>query len=306
MPALHKLFLATALTALTAPAWAALTYTASGNYNVGSGATGITPTHCNMSNDATSTSQDVLKFDGDTGGNIGIHAYSCLDAGVTDFGSRASGDGTFHAWSEASVIGTLNTAENDTFSFFINPGEVGAFGSASFAAGEFQKAKLTIKLVIDNVVYLDEVWKAEVGTAGNLTGSNYLSSGISSVNSNSTSGSGYFSHNVQGGWFSFSLGSAGVHSIEYVMTSEASGNLLSTSACTAVLQDNGPNGDVAAAVAAAPQPFASYCGAGARTGDPFNDPIARPLPPTDLPEPMTAGLALTALLAAAGARRRRH
>lgn len=304
MPAFHKLCLAAALTALTAPAWAALTYTASGNYNVGLGATALTPTACDYSSPASSTSQDVLQFNGDGSNNIAIHAYSCLDAGNTDFGSRASGDGSFYAWSSASVIGTLNTAEVDSFSFFINPGEVGAFGSTAFTAAEFQKAKLTIKLVIDGIVHLDEVWTAQVGEGGVLTNTSYVSNGQDSVNSTFTSGSGYASYNVLGGNFSYALGTAGDHTIEYVMTSEAIGNLEFTTACTAVLQGQGPN--AAAAAQADPQAFAARCGAGARTGDPFNDPIATALPPNDLPEPMTAGLALTALLAAASARRRKH
>ena len=95
------------------------------------------------------------------------------------------------------------------------------------------------------------------------------------------------------------------------MKSVASGNVLTTGICTAYLQGN-KNQQGAARVAAnaeAPegpvtdQPFTSYCGAGARSGAPFPDaePIARAV---ELLEPMTAGRTLTALLAAAGVRRR--
>jgi MYXO-CTERM domain-containing protein len=139
-------------------------------------------------------------------------------------------------------------------------------------------------------------------------------------------GDNYFSYGLQGGSFTIKLAD-GWHDLSYLMTAEASGNVIGSSVCSAVLYGNGPNGggDVALLAAEIPQEggpqagevFTSYCGAGARTGDPFydpqtgqvgsfaiDDPIARAQAVNDLPEPVSAGLTLTALLAAAGVRRR--
>lgn len=307
MPAFKKLALTAALTALTAPAWAGLTYVGTGSYNLGTssgpGGTVAMSTPC-----GGLSGQDTLEFNGSGANNIGIHAYSCDDS-VTNFGSRSSGENTYYAQGIASVTGQLTTAEHDSFSFFVNSGEVGAFGSTAFAAGEFQKASLTIKLVIDGVTYMDEAWSAEVGTGGDSSASSHTSTGPLSVGYTTTSGAGYYSFGLFGGPFSIDL-TAGTHDISYVMTSEASGNITTTGVCSAVLYGGGGGETLARneglAVAEGPgagEPFASYCGAGARSGDPFSDPIARPFD-GQLPEPMSAGLAMTALLAAAGARRR--
>ncbi|MFN3304310.1 MAG: hypothetical protein ACK44A_11385 [Roseateles sp.] len=305
MKAIHKFCLTTALTLASLPSWAALTLTGTGAYNLGTpssvGATAASTTACGAVN-----GQDALEFTGSGANNIGIHAYAC-DYGSIDFGSRSSGEGTFFARGVATVSGSLFTGEFDDFSFFIQSGEVGAFGSTAFTAGEFQKSSLTIKLIIDGTTYLDEVWSAEVGAGGVIT-SSYVSNGTLSVSNTSQSGAGFFSYGINGGFYSLDLGE-GDHNIFYEMVSEASGNVTSTSVCTAVLYGGG-QGEVAAAFAAEVpegpgqnEPFTSYCGAGARSGDPFSDPIAR-LQVLELPEPMSAGLTLTALLAAAGVRRR--
>jgi len=307
MSAFKKLCLTAALTALTAPAWAALTYTGVGSYNLGS-ASGPGGTPASTTSCGTLFGQDALEFNGSGINNIGIHAYACDDS-VTNFGIRSSGENTYYAQGIASVTGLLTVAENDTFSFFINAGEVGAFGNTAFTAGEFQKASLTIKLLIDGVAYVDEAWSAEVGTGGVITTSHLTGPGSLLVGTTEASGAGYFSYGLAGGFYSVDL-AAGDHDISYVMTSIASGNITTTGACTAVIYSGGGQEGVAvrAELAAAEgpvagDPFTSYCGAGARSGDPFGDPIARPFI-GELPEPMSAGLALTALLAAAGVRRR--
>jgi len=321
MPNFNKIALIAALTALTTPAWAALTYSAAGSYNLGSasgpGISTILPTDCNNSGPGTSTSQDVLEFNGSGINNIGIHAYSCNDSGFTSFGSRSSGENTYYAQGVASVSGSLTFAEPGTFSFFISPGEVGAFGSTAFGVNEFQKASLTIKLVItdstgNSVTYLDEAWSAEVGSGGAITNS-YAHNGSESVGWTSDTGSGYYSYGIAGGGYNIDL-LAGNYNISYVMASEASGNILTTGICTAYLQGNKNQEGAATLIAEGGEvpegpptgeAFSSYCGAGARSGDPFPaaEAIAR-AKAVELPEPMTAGLALTALLAAAGVRRR--
>jgi hypothetical protein len=317
MSAFNKIALTAALTALAAPAWADLTYAGSGSYNLGtpSGPGGTVAASSNCGTLQPFSGTDALEFNGSGINNIGLHAYSCNDSGFVNFGSRASGENTYFAQGIASVMGSLNVSDaGGGFSFFINSGEVGAFGSTAFGSGEFQKSKLTIKLTIDNVDYIDQAWSASVSTGGDTTASTQSSTGPYSVGSNSNDGAGYYSYGVLGGSFFIPL-DEGLHNISYVMTSEASGNILTTGICTAYLQGGKGQEGVAARVAAnaeAPadgpvtdQPFTSYCGAGARSGDPFpdSDPIAR-AQAVDLPEPMTAGLTLTALLAAAGVRRR--
>ncbi|HEY0955876.1 MAG TPA: hypothetical protein VGE36_14020 [Roseateles sp.] len=304
MNALIKKFcLTAALTAMTVPAWAALAYTASGSYNVGLGNKAAPTSGC-----GTLNGQDALAFAGEDNNNIVIHAYAC-DDDVANFGSRASGDGSFTARGIASISGTLFTGEDDNFNFFINPGEVGAFGSTAFGAGEFQKASLKIKLIIDGTTYLDEVWSAEIGAGGSYANSFHDSLGTLLVSSSVMRDSGYYSFGINGGAYSLDLGE-GEHDIFYEMISEASGQISTTSVCTAVLQDGGRQEAARAALAAEGtvwnEPFTSYCGAGARSGDPLatsTNPIAR-AQVLELPEPMSAGLTLTALLAALGVRRR--
>lgn len=294
MPVLKNVCLTAALTVLTAPAWAGLTYTGTGSYNVGtsSGPGGTVAASGPCGNIA---GQNTEEFNGAGADNIGIHAYAC-DNSLSSFGARASGENTYFAQGIASIIGTQGGSDSADFAFIINPGEVGAFGSTAFMAGEFQKASLSIKLVIDGTTYLDEAWSAEVGTGGAITKS-YDHGGLLSVGWTSTEGPGYFSYGIAGGSYSIPLlalpGNVD-HNISYVMTSEASGNITTTSTCTAVLYDS--NGQMPGAA------FAAACGAGSRSGDPNNDPIASPQ--NRMPEPVTAGLTLTALLAAAGARRR--
>lgn len=309
MRALKILSLA-ALTAIAAPAWANLTFTATGSYNLGSasssGGTAIVPTSCGLGG------QDVLDFPGAGLDNAVVHAYSCDDNQV-NFGSRSSGENSFFATGTASVLGTLTTGDNGVFAFTISPGEIGAFGSTAFAAGEFQKAKLSIALMIDGKKYIDSVWSAEVGAGGVVTKS-YVSNADAGValdlDYSFNDGPGFYSYGLFGGDYAVALGD-GEHNISYVMTSEASGSVLDTSVCTAYLQGNGraaARGDGEVGVEGPPvgEAFTSYCGAGARSGDPFppNVAIARAQDVEQLPEPMSAGLALTALLAAVGARRR--
>lgn len=301
MSAFNKLALSAALALLTMPAWAELTYVGTGTYDLGSGSTVANNSSCGLV-----SGRDALDFRGSSQGNVGIHAYAC-DGNVTNFGSRASGDGTYSAQGIASITGSLTFGEDGLFSFFINPGEVGAFGSTALTASEYQKASLTIKLVIDGVTYMDEAWSAVVTAGGDTSASSYTSLGSYSVGTNVNSGDGYYSFGLSGGYYDIAL-TEGTHDISYVMTSTASGFVDSTSVCTGFLQ-GGNFGEVGTFVAeeggGAPtgQAFTAYCGSGARSGDPFNDPIARVLV-QDVPEPMTASLVLAGLLAAGGVRRR--
>jgi len=304
MPTAKILPLAALLAALSTPAWAALTYTGTGAYNLGSssgpGGTVVVPTAC-----GTSQGQDSLAFPGLGSNNVGIHAYAC-DDDATNFGSRASGENTFFATGTASIVGSLSLNEGQEFTFVINPGEVGAFGSSSFGSDEFQKASLKVRLIVDGTTYLDELWSAQVG-AGGLVTPLYQSNGLNQLDYNIVSGTGFHSYGISGRSYTLDL-TPGEHNIFYEMVSEASGQVSSTGICTAVLQDGAGRAETFAEVEgpALGQAFTSYCGAGARLGDPWalaDEPIAR-AQAVELPEPMSAGLTLTALLAAIGVRRR--
>ncbi|RTL44342.1 MAG: hypothetical protein EKK53_07630 [Burkholderiales bacterium] len=295
MARLPKFCLAAALTVLSSlslPTWAALTYTGAGAYNIGTfagpGGTATPSSAC-----GNISGQDSGTFIGAGSDNIGIHAYACDDV-PGNAGSRASGQGTYFAQGVASIFGTVGGTDASTFDFVVNAGQVGAFGSTAFVAGEFQRALLTIKLIIDGTTYLDEAWSAQVGAGGAITNS-YVSHGLQALGWTSGSGAGYFSYDITGGTFSIpllALPNGADHNIAYVMTSEAAGNIITTTSCVGVL------------AGASQSPFGAVCGAGAVTGDFNNDPIV--VPTGQLPEPMTAGLVLTALLAATGVRRRAH
>lgn len=290
MARFSHLCLAAAVAGLALPAWADLVYTSAGSYNAGSssgpGATAAAGTSC-----GSLSGRDTQEFNGVGANNIGIHAYAC-DNQPGVIGARASGENTYFAQGTSSIIGTVGGTDAKTFDFIVDAGQVGVFGSSAFVAGEFQRASLTIKLIIDGTTYMDESWSAQVSTGGAISAS-HASNGSLSLATALEFGSGYFSWDITGNSFSIpllALPNGDDHNISYVMTSEAAGNIRSTTSCTAVL-------------ASAPHaPFGAVCGAGATVGDPNNDPIATAT--GQLPEPMTAGLTLAALLAAAGARRR--
>jgi hypothetical protein len=303
--------LAAAAALLASSAFALPTLAGVGSYNLGTasptGATASPQTSCGGGG------QDALVFTGAGANSIGIHSYSC-GLGNYEFGSRSSGQNTYFVDGSASVSGNISTAGG--FGFVINSGQVGAFGSSSFAAGEFQESSLSIKLVIDGNTYIDQFWSASVSAGGAITTVSTSTGpyGISSTFATDASGGtgNYFSYGLFGQSFYLdtSLVGDGDHVISYVMTSMARGNVLSGG--TACVGINNPPGDIGVEGAAAiiregqgDGSFQSFCGAGAQSGDPF-PPLANAFVPGTLPEPMTAGLTLTALLAAAGVRRRRQ
>lgn len=145
MSTFKKLCLTAALTTvLTAPAWAALTYTASASYNLGS-STPPGGSAAPVSGCGNISGQDAADVTGAGDNNIAVRAYSCDDR-TSNFGARTSGEANFYAQAQAAITCSFGGSDATDFSFFINPGEIGAFGSSAFLAGEFQKALLTIKL----------------------------------------------------------------------------------------------------------------------------------------------------------------
>jgi hypothetical protein len=297
----------TAALALLAPAtWAAPTLSGVGSYNLGSatppGLTASPTTSC------AGGGSDALTFTGAGNNSIGIHSYSC-GFGSYEFGSRSSGQNTYYVDGTASVTGNLTTAGG--FGFYINAGQVGAFGKTGFAAGEFQESSLSILLKIDGNTYINQFWSAKVDAGGVITNSHTSTGPLGISSSFATDESGgvgnYFSYALFGQGFSISGLADGNHTIEYVMTSKARGNVLGAGPCIGI--NNAPgdfNGEGRVAVVGNEEgggSFQSFCGAGAQSGDPFPQ-LATAFVASDLPEPMTAGLTLTALLAAAGARRR--
>lgn len=253
-----------------------------GSYNLGTdvppGATAAPQTSCG------SGGQDALVFTGSGGNNIGIHSYSC-GFGLYEFGSRSSGEGTYYVDGSGSVVGDISVTGGG-FSVFVSPGQVGAFGSTSFVAGEYQRSELSIELRIRPAgstaaftTLLDEDWFVEVSTGGAVTNA-YTSNGTNAVNSSFMSGNGYGSYAVTGQGFFFAL-SDGLYEIDYDISSLARGNITTTTSCRGIIADGGFGEAHAAAqraAAAEDGSFAAYCGAGAQSGDPFpSPPIARAL-----------------------------
>lgn len=297
--------------AAASPAWAGLTYTASGAYNLltssSVGTTAVTPT-------SVGSGQDVLAFESQGDSSIGIHAYS-VDTGPISFGSRSSGINTYYATSTARVAGTVAATDSNDFSFRLESGQVGAFGSTGFSGGEFQKASLSIKLSIGGTIFFDEAWSAEVTSGGTVTASHVINPlAMLAIGYQSTAGTGYFNYGINGADYSINLAALipnaqGDHDIVYEMVSTASGNITNTLACNAALYAGPIAGRGAGQVQAfegpgAGDPFLSYCGAGAQSGDPFSLPIATPFDgDLPLPEPASLPLVAGALLAAVGVRR---
>ena len=206
------------------------------------------------------------------------------------------------------MTSTITASNGNGLFFFVSGGQVGSFGSTSFASGEYQAASLAISLVLTDslgtsTTYLNDLWETMVGTGGLLT-NNESHTGLQSDGSTGpTTGAGFVSYGINGGGVFLNVVD-GDYDISYVMTSVARGNILSTTACRATIynggglerrgefNDEGP-GDQESE-------FASYCGAGAQSGDPF-PPIARALP-----EPGSMALVAVALLAWGGLARQRR
>lgn len=252
---------------------------ASGSYNLGSDSS--TGTTSAASSSCGTSGTDALEFTGAGANNIGIHSYSC-GFGSYQFGSRSSGENTYFVDGKASVIG--NIAIGGTFfDVVIDSGQVGAFGSTSFGALEYQESQLTIKLTINGTTFLDEAFVTKIGEGGTSTNT-YTSDGSYSVGNSLNSGAGYTSYSIFGGYYSFDISAltpdaAGEYDVFYEMTSMARGKVLSTSACRAPNYYGG--GEVAqfavragdhiddVEVVEIDDSFSSYCGAGAQSGDPF-------------------------------------
>ena len=283
---LSALGLAAALAAAPLSALAVPVQSAAGSYNLGTdvalGATAAPTSVCSGSG------VDALEFTSAGANSIGIHSYSC---GLTQyaFGTRSSGQNSYYVDGSASVIGQVTLSAGSGFSFSISPGQVGAFGSTAFTAGEYQESSLSIQLAIDNVVYIDQVFHAMVGVGGAQTFSNVSSGSITAL-SNFNSGAGYVSYDLLGGDFNIGLAD-GTYEVSYVMTSLARGNIISTTSCTGIGAGRGldaqhAGGGIAASavIGIDDGSFPSHCGAGAQSGDPFPA-LAQPLP-----EPGSIGL----------------
>ncbi len=273
------------------------------SYNLGSssgpGATNVPTTACGFSNSAGA---DALEFTSSGNNSIGIHTYSCnfSAANATSFGSRSSGENTFYA---DGLVTVNETFTGDSFTFNVDAGAVGAFGSSLFGADEYQSAKLRVFMSVDGNTILDEMFSAFVGQNGIVSMNRIIGAGASlAIDAAEETGAGYGAFNIFGLFETLAL-SAGVHTVSYTIGSVASGNVdtagPAASDCGAPgSYTRGGGGEEAAArfaVADLAEGLTNvYCGAGSRSGDPFGPGIARVFNGllVDNPVPVPAPLAL--------------
>jgi hypothetical protein len=261
----------------------------SATYNLGTssaaGAVNVPPDTCQGG-------ADSLRFTGSGSNNIGIHTYSCdyygTNGATTSFGSRSSGENTYYV--DGSVV-VNETFTGSAFTFHVSAGEVGAFGSTLFGAGEFQNAELAVRMLVDGVLILDQSWSTYVGANGATT-SNYFLNPLADaqIGFNFTSGTGFVTYDLFDLYQIIGLG-FGSHTVTYSITSKAFGNVNAGSAaannCFAPTYYTDPVGGggggvpgggegennlqfALAAVAEGGGTSRVSCGAGARSGDPFN------------------------------------
>jgi hypothetical protein len=286
------------------------------SYNLGTsqstGSTSVPGTACFDNNPGS----DALLFTDSGNNRIGIHTYDCNYG----FGSRSSGENNYYVDGKVAINETF---VGNSFGYFIEQGDIGAFGSTLFGAGNIQYAELTINFSLDGMVIIDQSWMVSVGQGGVVTATT-TSNGSSTVGSSYSGGSGFGSYSIFGdsGFISLGLNSAS-HTVLYTITSKAFGSVDTSTAaasdCYAASQPGGggganalaaADGHVALASVAAASGFNGvqnvFCGAGARIGDPFSLGVARVftglLP--DSPAPLPAPLVLLAVgLVGLGVRR---
>jgi hypothetical protein len=295
------------------------------SYNLG------TPSAAGATNEPAGPCQggaDALRFTGSGSNNIGIHTYSCdyygTNGATTSFGSRSSGENTYYV--DGSVVVT-DTFNGSAFTYHVSAGEVGAFGSTLFGAGEFQRAELAVRMTLDGALILDQSWFALVGVGGTVefaSNANPLAS--DSIGYTFNASAAYVSFDIFDLYRTIGGLSAGSHTVSYSITSKAFGNVNAGSAaannCFAPAYYTNPVGgggggvpgggegepNLQFALALAEEGGGTIpvsCGAGARSGDPFNIEPGIVALAADNPVPLPAPLALAGLgLAVMGLRRR--
>jgi hypothetical protein len=262
------------------------------SFNLGSplsaSATNVVGGNCGTNSAGSGPGLDAISFDSAGNNNTVVHTYDCSYG----FGSRSSGQNNFYA--DGSVV-INETFTGTSFGYFIEAGDIGAFGSGLFGANEFQYAGLSISLSIDGVSYIDQSWSFRISEGGQLNFTATSNGSITITDSNFTSGIGYAFRTIDGGNGVISGLSNTSHTLLYTIASKSYGNVdTSTGAASDCYGPgratfpgvngggganlNGEGGQFAlASIASAsgdalPPDVAInlYCGAGARIGDPIS------------------------------------